>query len=514
MKKARLFIFYFIFNFLFSMGQAPSIQWQKALGGSGNDRGYHIEQTNDGGYITCGYSTIVDGDITENNGMTDFWVTKMDGSGFIQWSKSYGSPGTEVAYSIKQTTDNGYILTGFTDSLGGDITAHYDGNDVWVIKLDATGTLQWQKNYGGNSVDFAEDIVQTTDGGYVVAGTSYSNDADVSGNHGQFDFWIFKLDASGNLLWQKCFGGTLNDMSTSILQTTDGGYIVAGSTDSNNGNVSGNHGNTDYWVVKLDVLGNIQWKRCIGGTGYDVATSIVQTSDNGYAVAGHSRSNDGDATDNYGINDYWIVKLTATGSIQWNKNYGGTASDICFSLDITNDNGYVLAGYTASNNIDVTGYQGNFDYWLVKVDSVGVLQWQKTLGGSGGDQGECVKVTSDGGFILTGISYSNDGDVTGVHGIGLDAWLVKLAPYVGIEEEQNNLSVTIFPNPSNGSFNIGGLQGENEIEIYNCMGELIYKTKTKNNIEFISLNELAKGVYFCKIINDKLEIGSGKIIVN
>ncbi len=501
-------------NICICIAQVPTIQWQKAMGGSGDDYGYHCEQTSDGGYITCGISTNANGDITENNGMTDFWVVKLDPAGFIQWSKSYGSPGTDVAYSIKQTADNGYILTGFADTLGGDITVNYGSQDIWILKLDAAGTLLWQKSYGGSSSENASDIEQTTDLGYIVAGTTYSNDIDVSGNHGNSDFWIFKLDAVGTILWQKCFGGTANDKAKSIQQTTDGGYIVAGQTDSNNGNVSGNHGGIDYWVVKLDVSGNIQWKRCVGGSDHEVATSIVQTNDGGYAVAGHSRSNDGDATDNYGANDYWIVKLSTTGAVQWEKNCGGTGDDICFSLDLTIDEGFILSGYTASTNIDITGALGDYDYWLVKIDSSGSLQWQKILGGSSGDQGQCVRQTSDGGYILTGCSLSTDGDVTGVHALSVDAWLVKLAPYVAIEEEENNLSINIFPNPSNGNFNISGLQGENEIEIYNCIGELIYKTKTKNNIEFVSLNELAKGIYFCRVANEKLVIGVGEIVIH
>jgi hypothetical protein len=187
------------------------------------------------------------------------------------------------------------------------------------VKLDASGNIQWQKCLGGSETDWAYSIQQTTDGGFVLAGFSFSNDGDVSGNHGGFDYWIAKLDAFGNIQWQKCLGGSYNDLATTIQQTTDGGFVVAGYTQSNDGDVSGNHYDNyvtdDYWIVKLDVSGNIQWQKCLGGSYTDRAYSIQQTADGGFVVAGFSLSYNGDVSGDHGQEDYWVVKLGSFNSV-------------------------------------------------------------------------------------------------------------------------------------------------------------------------------------------------------
>ncbi|HEX5651715.1 MAG TPA: hypothetical protein VFX58_01495, partial [Chitinophagaceae bacterium] len=214
----------------------------------------------------------------------------------IQWQKAMGGSGYEGASSIQQTTDGGYIVAGITGSNDGDVSGSHGVWDYWIVKLAATGNIQWQRCLGGSGQDYASSIEQTTDGGYIVAGSSYSNDGDVSGNHGVSDAWIVKLAASGNIQWQRCLGGSDVEGAYSIEQTTDGGYIVSGSTSSNDGDVSGNHGVSEAWIVKLDATGNIQWQRCLGGSGDEGAYSIEQTTDGGYIVSGSTSSNDGDVS--------------------------------------------------------------------------------------------------------------------------------------------------------------------------------------------------------------------------
>ncbi len=200
-------------------------------------------------------------------------------------------------------------------------------------------------------------------------GGTFSNDGDVSGNHGIVDSWIVKLNSSGDIIWQKCFGGTDDDVAFSIQQTSDGGFIVAGYTSSNDGDVSGNHGGGDYWVVKLDSSGTIQWQKCLGGTDNDEAKSIQQTSDGGYIVAGETWSNDGDVSGNHGNSDYWVVKLNSSGDIEWQKCLGGTVKDIAKTIQQTSDGGFIVAGYTNSNDGDVSGIHGDYyDFWVVKLN--------------------------------------------------------------------------------------------------------------------------------------------------
>ncbi|MDR0793182.1 MAG: T9SS type A sorting domain-containing protein [Chitinophagaceae bacterium] len=414
-----------------AIAQAPAIQWQKSLGGSAFDNAYSVQQTTDGGYIVAGYSkSNNDGDVSGNHGNFDYWIVKLDNTGAIQWQKSLGGSSDDQAMSIQQTTDGGYIVAGISRSNDGDVSGNHGGDgDYWVVKLDNTGAIQWQKSLGGSGDDWAYSVQQTTDGGYIVAGVSNSNDGDVIDNHdNNADYWIVKLDNTGAIQWQESLGGSGYDGAQSIQQTTDGGYIVAGYSSSNNGNVSGNHGSDDYWIVKLNNTGAIQWQESLGGSGDDEAYSIQQTTDGGYIVAGYSWSNDGNVSGNHGIDDYWIVKLNNTGDIQWQKSLGGSSFEWANSIQQTTDGGYIVAGESSSNNGDVTGNHGGNDYWVVKLDNTGAMQWQKSLGSSAYDEeAYSIQQTTDGGYIVVGNSGSNDGDVTGNHG-NADFWVVKLAP--------------------------------------------------------------------------------------
>ncbi|MBN1324520.1 MAG: hypothetical protein JW986_11075, partial [Methanotrichaceae archaeon] len=409
---------------------AVDLEWQECLGGSGGDWAYSIQQTTDGGYIVAGYTDSNDDDVSGNHGNYDFWVIKLSSNGALEWQKCLGGSYEEWAYSIQQTTDGGYIVAGYTWSNDGDVSGNHGGyeDDFWVVKLSPTGALEWQKCLGGSYGDSARSIQQTADGGYIVAGVTASNDGDVSGNHGGSDYWVIKLSSSGTLEWQKCLGGSNYDDAYSIQQTTDGGYIVAGYTESNDGDVSGNHGGYDSWVVKLSSSGALEWQKCLGGSESEWAFSIQQTTDGGYTVAGCTGSNDGDVSGNHGgIYDSWVVKLSSSGALEWQKCLGGCESERAFSIQQTTDGGYIVAGETSSYDDDVSGNHGGSDYWVVKLSSTGSLEWQKCLGGSYGDSASSIQQTTDVGYIVAGETTSYDGDVSGFHG-GSDYWVVKLAP--------------------------------------------------------------------------------------
>lgn len=403
----------------------PEIVWQKCLGGSQNDYAHAIRQTADGGYIVAGATWSNDGDVSGNNGGTDFWVVKLDAFGSIVWQKCLGGSQDEMAYDVQQTTNGGYIVVGTTTSDDGAVTGTSGTINAWVVKLDSSGNLDWQRSLGGRGSDYAHSVDQTTDGGYIVAGSTSSNEGDVSGNKGGGDVWVFKLDNLGNLLWQKCLGGSEDDAAWSIQQTTDDGYIVAGMTRSNDGDVSGNNGSADFWVVKLDSAGNILWQKCLGGSNTDFARSVRQTSDGGYIVAGFTQSNDGNVTGFHGDRDVWVVKLDSLGNLLWQKCFGGTGKDEAWSVEHTSDGGYVIAGGTSSNNGDVTGNNGGTDAWVVKLDASGTLVWQRCMGGSDLDFAFSILANHDGSYVVAGYTRSDDGDVIGKNE-GDDAWIVKL----------------------------------------------------------------------------------------
>ncbi len=425
MKKILLIV-----AIIFSVGanaQAPAIQWAKCFGGSNGEFPSSVQQTTDGGYIVAGTTNSTDGDVTGSHGVLDYWIVKLNSIGVLQWQKTLGGGGDDLAYSIEQTSDSGYIVAGYTNSTNGDVTGNHGGLDYWIVKLNSIGVLQWQKTLGGSGDDRATSIQQTIDGGYILAGNTDSNDGDVTGNHGTGDFWVVKLNGSGAIQWQKCLGGSFEEQAYSIQQTTDGGYIVSGLTGSNDGDVIGNHGSSDYWVVKLSNVGAIQWQKCLGGSGGDNDARIHQTTDGGYIVAGTTTSSDGDITGFNGLVDYWITKLDSLGVLQWQKTLGGSYLEWNYSIQQTTDGGYIVSGRSDSNDGDVTGNHGLTDIWVVKLDGVGNIKWQKCLGGTSSEDALSIQQTNDGGYIVAGSSASNDGDVSGHHGGG-DYWVVKLGP--------------------------------------------------------------------------------------
>jgi gliding motility-associated-like protein len=408
--------------------QAPPIEWQKTFGGSSSDDAHAIIQTSDGGYLMAGFSYSNDGDAAGNHGPgdTDGWIIKMDQTGVIQWKKMIGGTKWEDIRTIKEVQDGEYIIAGHSYSNDGNLTENYGGaSDALVVKLDQFGNVEWLKSLGGSGEDVIISIEVTLDGGYICVGYTGSNDIDVFGNHGDYDIWVVKLSNSGNIQWQKCIGGTERDAGWSITPSPDGGYVFTGHTKSTDGDIVFNHGEYDILVGKMNADGNIQWIKTMGGSLTEWSLGIVPALDGGYVIAGYAFSNNGDVTTNYGQNDFWIIKISTQGNIQWQKSYGGSDYDDPYSIDQTSDGGYVIAGRTISGNGDVLFNNGGNDYWILKLDSKGNILWEKSLGGTRQDVAHSIKATSDGGYIIAGTSYSNDGDVTTNRGQS-DAWIVKL----------------------------------------------------------------------------------------
>jgi NAD-dependent dihydropyrimidine dehydrogenase PreA subunit len=405
----------------------PYIDWKKAYGGSAEEVPEDVEQTSDGGFIVTGSARSEDGDVSEDLGLTDFWVVKLDIEGAIEWEKSFGGTFHEVAHDVEETTDGGYIVAGYTCSEDGQITNHLGLDDFWVIKLDSLGTMQWQRTYGGSDNDFAYAIQQTSDGGYIVGGGSRSTNGDVTGNHGDYDFWVVKLNSDGDIEWEQSLGGSRDEFLYSLQQTSDEGYILAGKTKSYDGDVTGFHGGNfehDYWVVKLSPTGEIEWEKALGSTGHEVTRSVIQTNDGGYMVAGFTTGSiDGDITSNNGAWDAWIVKLDAEGEIEWEKSLGSYHDDYAHEIRQTTDGGYILAGCTEY----IPGSHGSKDFLAMKLTSTGEIDWQAAYGGTAFDRAYSVRQTNDDGFIIAGFTESNNGDVSGNNG-DIDFFLVKLGP--------------------------------------------------------------------------------------
>ncbi len=388
--KGKFVTFTGIF-FLISLTAASlHAQWARSCGGSAEDIAYSVQQTADGGYIIAGETKSF------GAGNSDIWVLKLSLAGKIEWQKTYGGNENDVARSIQQTTDNGYIIAGSTSSFGS------GQSDYWILKLNSAGNVEWERAYGGFGNDVAYSVRQTSDGGYIVGGFSESSVM------GTAKFWILKLTSTGTISWQRFYGGGVNDYLVSVQQTSDGKYIAAGYTNSFVA------GTTKIWVLKLSSTGLIDWEQIYGGGGDDVAHSIQQTLDGGYVIVGDTKSF------SLGDSDFWVLKLASNGDIDWQKYYGGSEDDIALSVQQTGDGGYIVAGYTQSFG------HGASDSWVLKLTSTGDIDWQKTYGGSSDDQLNSIARTDDGGYMAAGLTTTfGAGDA--------DFFILKLTSNGGID---------------------------------------------------------------------------------
>jgi len=496
--------FLFLLSCLVNGYAQPVISWQKTLGGTNHEYTNKTIPTADGGMAFVGFSESSNGDVSGNHGGVDLWVGKLNSSGTLLWSFLYGGSANDQGYDIVQTIDSGYMVAGWTQSSDGNVTGHHGsgGSDFWVLKLTSTGTLTWAQCYGGSGSDDAAAMVKTLDGNFYVSGSTSSNDGDVSGNHGtNSDFWVIKINAAGTLLAQKCVGGTAYDEGINMALTSDNGCILCGRTGSSDSDAIGYHGGDDMLIAKLDSSFNKQWSKCYGGTETEECNAIVQLSDGSYAALGYSSTqNNGDVTGHHGAqgaDDYWLLKLTATGGITWAKCYGGSGDDQADALIKTSDGGYLMCGLTNSPDGDVSGFHTAFfdpDVWVIKVSATGAFQWQRCCGGSGQDESFNVYEAASGVFVVTAFTYSNDYDVSGNHG-NADGWIFKITGgSTAVDEIEAEHTVSVYPNPVNNYLTIEALSGS-RAEIINAEGQTVKRVALLNKKNTVDINELSAGVY-------------------
>ena len=425
MKKGSLF---FVLMQIILSGWAaspPLKNWQKCLGGSQQDVPAALIQSNDGNVILLSNVDSQNGDILFNHGSTDIWITKLTSSGSLLWQKSIGGSSIDAGTSISELADGRLIITGYTASTDGDFQNNKGNFDVFWMCTDNNGNVLSLKNYGGSQVDLCYAHKKTSDGGFILVGGSYSLDGDVSGNHGNQDSWIMKVDSLGNLLWQNSTGGTNIDVFYSVTTDASGNIYAGGTSNSVDGDVMFNHGNYDMLVAKYDFNGSNLWTKAFGGSNFESAQTILIDSRQNILIGGYSRSSNGEVSTNYGYTDSWLIRIDCFGNLQSEKNFGGSGAENLFSIIETIDGGYLLTSGSTSTDRDILNFSGMEDIWLLKTDNSFNTEWSRNYGGSGSDRPVSVFQDATGGFLIAGYTFSNNNDVSGQHGSS-DIWLLSL----------------------------------------------------------------------------------------
>jgi hypothetical protein len=398
-------------------------QFNNVFGGSEYDGATAIAASPDGGYLVAGYTLSNDGDVIGHHGSenTDGWILKLDKNGNKIWQKPIGGTSGDGLNTIVASPGGGYVLAGNTRSQDGDASGNHGEMDFWVVKIDEAGALLWQKQLGGSKDDHALSMIASPGGGYVLVGSTYSKDGDVRYRTGVENAWIVKLDENGNRLWQRALGGTHKldaDAAKAVATTADSGYMVVGRT-YRNPKRGGDIGNSDILIAKLDAVGNLVWQNKVSTSGTEEANAIVKSADGGFLVAGSIVSQD------YNHTNILLLKLDGEGTLEWQKTIPSTTIDRVVDIILSGDGGYLLTG-SANTIIDAHGeYSEDYNALVLKIDAAGNTRWRKTLGGSESDSGNALLKRSDGSYVMAGGTESNDGDVKSNHG-KTDVWVVTI----------------------------------------------------------------------------------------
>lgn len=464
----------------------PQNTWTKTYGTINDDEGYSIQQTFDGGYIITGNT------FPNQPWDSDLFLIRTNNSGDTLWTKTFGGTGNETGVDLKQTTDYGYIIVGYNTTIGA-------GNfDVWLLKTDSNGDTLWTNTFGGANNDFGNSVFQTDDGGYVIIGSTESYGA------GGSDYWIVKTNADGDLQWSNTYGGPYHQIAFEAQATSDGGYIIAGYTQLQG------FFNSEVWLVKIFNNGDLDWTQTYGGSLDDLAYSISETADAGFIVSGYTMSFGA------GSQDVWLIKTDMHGDTIWTKTFGGFSNEAGNSVIETEEGDFIICGYTFSFSAN-----GGMDLWLIKTDISGYTLWTNMYGGSGAELGFSVIETIDGGLTTCGF--------TSTYGAGdKDVWLLHLDSdgQVGITDHQylNSIGYKLnqnYPNPFSGATTIEyyiPTSGTVSLNVYDFSGKLLtplvneYQQVGNHSVR-VENKVLQEGIYYYRLQSGSYDY-TKKFIVN
>jgi hypothetical protein len=470
-KIMKFLVSFFVMSVaIVTMAQPPDTMWTKVFGGNARDWGYSVLETDDGGFILVGETQAVIA------GDQDVWLIKTDYRGNLEWDRTFGGADNEVGVCIQRTNDEGYIIAG-------EFSSPASLSDVLLIKTRSDGEEEWTRTFGGANFDGGSYVQQTTDGGYIIVGRTNSFSI------GYDDVWLIKTDDNGFEQWGHTYGGTNSESGKCVEQTPDGGYIITGYT------YSFGSGQYDVWLIKTDSSGNEEWNRTYGGANNDIGNAVRQTTDGGYIIAGETSSI------GEGGSDMWIIKTDSVGNRLWDHTFGRSQSDFACDIRQTSDGGYVIVGGL--------GIHSNYDcdVWIIKTDAEGDSLWSIVFGGNDMDWGYCIQQTSDEGYVVVGWteSYGTGDDV--------DVLLLRYEGTSGVESNRIQLIPQVFslhpayPNPFNSTTNLTFDVPHSsfvDLFVYDVLGRKVtelysgwcpagtYSTSFNGN-------DLPSGIYFCRM---------------
>lgn len=401
----------------------PGNNW--TAGGSGMD--YPSKTLDLPGGETLILATVgsTNGTILGSHGSSDIWLAKTDGSGNLLWQSCFGGTAMDVSGSMVRLANGHILIAGYTASLNGNVTFNHGQFDAWLLETDANGQLLWQRTYGGSASDLLYTLTLAPNGDILLGGGTYSNDGDVTGQNGNQDFWLLRTDANGNLLWQRSLGGSNHEVCYGIAASAGGTIFACGGTNSTNGNVIGKRGAYDGWIVALDGQGNTEWSACIGGSQNESLSALVLNGSE-MILAGYTGSNDGDVHGNHGATDGWLVRCDTSGNLIDTRCFGGSQGDALYAVSLADNNQLLAAGGTLSTDGDLRNGNGQEDAWVLRAGRNLDLLWSIALGGSAVDRACSIAPTTDDAFLLGAYSYSHDGLLNGNRGSS-DIWVSRYA---------------------------------------------------------------------------------------
>lgn len=531
------FLLVSFFPFAISGFSQSEIQWQKCFGGLRNDIPYEIIRANDGGYIAVGSSEsggIQDSnDVSANFGGSDFWVIKVSEEGNLLWEHHYGGSQNDVANQVIQLSTGEILISGYSFSMDRDVSEHsppavnsqneiLPNPDFWIIQINSDGAIQWEKALGGSYVDESFSMIETKDHHIMLAGFSASNNGIVTGNIGEYDFLVVKMDLYGNVKWKKNYGGTRDDRATNIIECREGGFLVSGFSSSSDNHISENFGLYDFCLFRIDDQGEIVWQKTLGGSRDDRALSSVQTDDDGFLVAGFTWSHDVYINNFFGEQDGWLIKLDKHGNLQWEKTMGGTQNDEFTNLVSINGIGYLVSGTSYSSGGLAISNNGSSDCWITQLDLNGNYMWSHTYGGSAAEKLNSIISTSEGGYIFAASTSSDNFHVSGNKGND-DFWIVKLSSSVGMNNFEAPFNeISFYPNPGKGDLNFSeaGNSDLNEtatITVSDMTGKIIIHrqfTPSELKHQKLNLEFLENGLYAIQVNTSNCSFIQKLIILN